>query len=175
MAATLERTFTLDRDLTRRAERKLRRYGRTLDDAFAYIISVVVSTRGEPQFVRKQESDPFFQEPNASHLRRAIADMNAGRNIVEHDLIEFSVNGITMRPRRSARISPIFGSENGLLTARLDKIGLDAFAATRKELADEVRSQLAMLWKEYALADDAELTESARKVKRNLLASFEEA
>ncbi len=88
MQATLERTFTLDRDLTRRAERKLRRYGRTLDDAFAYIISVVVSTHGEPKFVRDQEHDSFFQEPNASHLRRAIADMEAGRNIVEHDLIE---------------------------------------------------------------------------------------
>ncbi len=88
MTATLERTFTLDRDLTRRAERKLHRYGRTLDDVFAYIISVVVSTRGEPQFIRNQDSDPFFQEPNASRLRRAIADMNAGRNIVEHDLIE---------------------------------------------------------------------------------------
>ena len=88
MNATLERTFILDRDLARRAERKLRRYGRTLDDAFAYIINVVVSTRGEPQFVRDQENDPFFQEPNASHLRRAISDMNAGRNVVYHDIIE---------------------------------------------------------------------------------------
>lgn len=88
MPATLERTFTLDRDLMRRAERKLHRYGRTLDDAFAYIISAVVSTRGEPKFVREQENDPFFQEPNASRLRRAIADMEAGRNIVEHDLVE---------------------------------------------------------------------------------------
>ena len=88
MQATLERTFTLDRDLTRRAERKLHRYGRTLDDAFAYIISAVVSTRGEPQFVREQDGDPFFLEPNATHLRRAIADMEAGRNIVEHDLIK---------------------------------------------------------------------------------------
>ena len=88
MSATLERTFKLDRDLTRRAERKLRRYGRMLDDAFAYIISVVVSTRGKPQFARNQDTDPFFQEPNASHLRRAIADINVGRNIVEHDLIE---------------------------------------------------------------------------------------
>ena len=79
MQATLERTFTLDRDLTRRAERKLHRYGRTLDDAFAYILTAVVSTRGEPQFVREQESDPFFQEPNASHLRRAIADMEGTR------------------------------------------------------------------------------------------------
>ena len=53
MQTTLERTFTLDRDLTRRAERKLHRYGRTLDDAFAYILTAVVSTRGEPQFVRE--------------------------------------------------------------------------------------------------------------------------
>ena len=79
MQATLERTFTLERDLTRRAERKLHRYGRTLDDAFAYILTAVVSTRGEPQFVREQESDPFFQEPNASHLRRAIADKEGTR------------------------------------------------------------------------------------------------
>ena len=79
MQATLERTFTLDRNLTRRAERKLHRYGRTLDDAFAYILTAVVSTRGEPQFVREQESDPFFQEPNASHLRRAIADKEGTR------------------------------------------------------------------------------------------------
>ena len=92
MTATLERTFKLDRDLTRRAERKLRRYGRTLDDAFAYIISVVVSTRGEPQFMRNHDAEAFFQEPNASHLRKAIADMNAGRNIVFHDIIEDSAD-----------------------------------------------------------------------------------
>lgn len=57
-------------------------------DAFAYIMTAVVSTRGEPKFVREQDIDPFFQEPNATHLRRAIADMEAGRNIVEHDLIK---------------------------------------------------------------------------------------
>lgn len=32
--------------------------------------------------------DPFFSEPNATHLRRAIADMDANRNVVFHDLIE---------------------------------------------------------------------------------------
>ena len=88
MQTTLERTFTLDRDLTRRAERKLHRYGRTLDAAFAYIMTAVVSTRGEPKFVREQDIDPFFQEPHPTHLRTAIADMAAGRNIVEHDLIK---------------------------------------------------------------------------------------
>ena len=34
--------------------------------------------------------DPFFDEPNASHLRRAIADMDAGRNVVYHDIVEKS-------------------------------------------------------------------------------------
>ena len=88
MQTTLERTFTLDRDLTRRAERKILRDAGIDPDAFAYILTAVVSTRGEPKFVREQDSDPFFQEPNATHLRRAIADMEAGRNIVEHDLIK---------------------------------------------------------------------------------------
>ena len=36
--------------------------------------------------------EPFFQEPNASHLRKAIADMNAGRNVVYHDIIEGSAH-----------------------------------------------------------------------------------
>ncbi len=38
--------------------------------------------------VREQEGDPFFQEPNASHLRRAIANLDAKKNVVYHDLIE---------------------------------------------------------------------------------------
>ena len=88
MAATLERTITLDRDLTRRAERKLHRYGRTLDDAFAYIISAVVSTRGEPQFVREQEDDQFYSEANMAHLARVRADWEAGRNFHEHELVD---------------------------------------------------------------------------------------
>ena len=56
-----------------------------------------------------------------------------------------------------------------MFSVRMEEIGLDAFADTKSELAAEVRNQLAMLWREYALAEDRELTESARKVKRNLL------
>ena len=82
----ITRTFTLDSDLVRRADRKLRRYGRTLDDALEYALTLVVTVRGVPPFADRR--DPFFQEPNASHLRKAIADMNAGRNVVYHDIIE---------------------------------------------------------------------------------------
>ena len=84
----IERTFTIDNDLARRAERKLRRYGRTLDDALEYALLMVVSVRGVPPVADSR--DPFFDEPNASHLRRAIADMDAGRNVVYHDIVEKS-------------------------------------------------------------------------------------
>ena len=82
----IERTFTIDRDLARRAERKLRRYGRTLDDALEYALTLVVEVRGAPPLAVRR--DRFFDEPNASHLRRAIADMDAKRNVVYHDIIE---------------------------------------------------------------------------------------
>lgn len=62
-----------------------------------------------------------------------------------------------------------------MFSLRIDEIGLDAFAETREELAVEVKRQLGMLWKEYALADDSELTASAQQVKRNLLAAFHAA
>lgn len=84
----MERTFTLDRNLMLRAERKLRRHGRTLDDAVTYAMTVIVSTRGLPQM--ESATDPFFNEPNTSHLRNAIADMNAGRNVVFRDIVEDS-------------------------------------------------------------------------------------
>lgn len=142
--ATLERTFTLDRELSRRADRKMRRYGMSMDDAVSYVFSLVVETHGRPDFAAPLPLD-------------------------------FTVDGTPMRKRRGVALPVETGFEDGVHTARADRIGLDAFAATRDELAAEVRDQLAMLWKEYALADDAELTESAREVKRNLLASFEEA
>jgi len=87
----------------------------------------------------------------------------------------FCVDGRHMRKRRGAALPIVAEDSDGMHTVRAEKIGLDAFAETKAELAAEVAAQLAMLWKEYALADDAELTESAREVKRNLLATFEEA
>lgn len=82
----ITRIFTLDSDLARRADRKLRRYGRTLDDALEYALTLVVTVRGVPPFAERR--DPFFEEPNASHLRRSIADMDAKRNVVYHDIVE---------------------------------------------------------------------------------------
>ena len=48
------------------------------------------------------------------------------------------------------------------------------FAPTRQELAAEVREQIAMLWTEYALEDDAALSKPALRLKAALLRDFEE-
>ena len=144
MICTLDRTVSVDRELSRRADRKLRRYGVGIDDAVAYILTLVVESPGRPRFAPPVPLD-------------------------------FEVDGTRMRKRRGVSLPVDVAVKDGLHTATADEIGLDAFAETKDALAAEVREQLAFLWKEYALADDAELTESARKAKRRLLATFEEA
>ncbi len=48
MPATLERTVTVDRSLARRADRKLRRYGHSFNDAVNIVLNIIVAKRGDP-------------------------------------------------------------------------------------------------------------------------------
>ena len=48
MPATLERTVTVDRSLARRADRKLRRYGHSFNDAVNVVLNIIVAKRGDP-------------------------------------------------------------------------------------------------------------------------------
>lgn len=152
---TMERTFTVDGDLARRAERKLHRYGMNVEDAVSRVLSIVISVRGKPSFL----FDSFS------------GDEGAGAAVP----LDFEVAGKRMRKRRNASVAVQTGFENGLFTAAAESIGLDAFAESQAALAAEVKEQLAVLWREYALADDRDLTVSARRIKRNLLSVFEEA
>ena len=52
---TKERTFTFDRDLVRRADRKMQRYGMSLDDALRQALVFIVTVRGRPDFVNDPE------------------------------------------------------------------------------------------------------------------------
>lgn len=55
MPATLERTVTFDSRLARRAERKVRRYGHSFDDAVNAALESFVSRRGDPFAASGQE------------------------------------------------------------------------------------------------------------------------
>ena len=56
---------------------------------------------------------------------------------------------------------------------RDESIALDVYAPTVPELEAEAKSEIAFLWREYALADDDTLSLDALALKRTLLARFE--
>lgn len=47
-----------------------------------------VLRRHEIPFTIESDEDPFYSESNMAELKRRAADLNAHRNVVEHDIIE---------------------------------------------------------------------------------------
>lgn len=74
----------MDDDLKVSAEETFRSMGMTLSTAINIFVAQTVRS-GQFPFVIK--ADPFYSESNLSVLRRRAQDMDAGRNVVEHDLI----------------------------------------------------------------------------------------
>lgn len=77
-------SFRMDDDLKMTAEETFRSMGMTMSTA---INIFVVQTVRNGQFPFVIKADPFYSESNMSVLRRRAKDMDAGRNVVEHDLI----------------------------------------------------------------------------------------
>ncbi len=77
-------SFRMDDDLKKSAEETFRSMGMSMSTA---INIFVVQTVRNGQFPFVIKADPFYSESNMSVLRRRARDMDAGRNVVEHDLI----------------------------------------------------------------------------------------
>lgn len=77
-------SFRMDDDLKVSAEETFRSMGMTLSTAINIFVAQTVRS-GQFPFIIK--ADPFYSESNLSVLRRRAQDMDAGRNVVEHDLI----------------------------------------------------------------------------------------
>ena len=61
-----------------------------------------------------------------------------------------------------------------LLCVEHGGLALDVFAPTREALLAALNEQIAMLWTEYARAEDDTLDSVARRLKQALLAAFTE-
>jgi hypothetical protein len=99
--------------------------------------------------------------------------------IQELDLSPFTTEDVecgslVLHPRRRLDIRPSVSEDEQLVRIEYPPWGLDVFASTRAELYGEFREQIAMLWVEYATADDVALSDAAVKVKRCLLSDWEE-
>ena len=76
----------IDDNLKNEAEILLNDMGLNMSTAVNMFIKQIVKKRSIP-FEITAKIDPFWNEFNQAHLKRAIADLNAGRG-VEHELIE---------------------------------------------------------------------------------------
>jgi hypothetical protein len=91
------------------------------------------------------------------------------------ELSEVEFGGVRLRSKEPLHLQPrILEDTPHFLNVEKARFGLDAFAGTVGELIDEVAEDLVVVWKEYALARDSELSPNARELKRHLLEAFEE-
>jgi hypothetical protein len=81
---------------------------------------------------------------------------------------------LTLKAVRPLSLEPHLDETKQLLCIEHDELALNAFASTREALLDELNEQIAMLWTEYALAEDETLDGVARRLKQALLAAFTE-
>jgi DNA-damage-inducible protein J len=79
--------FRIDEDLKRSMESACRDMGMSVTTAFTIFATKVSKERRIP-FEVTADPDPFYADANMARLRAAIADMKAGKNVAEHELIE---------------------------------------------------------------------------------------
>lgn len=82
--ATTSVTIRMDENLKKQAEVLFEEMGLNMTTAFTIFTKAVVRQHKIPFEI---SADPFYSEVNQTHLRRAIADLEAGGGKL-HDLIE---------------------------------------------------------------------------------------
>lgn len=68
---------------------------------------------------------------------------------------------------------PIVFDDDSYFVLEIPRLNIIAYTKKRSDLIDEVGEQLSMLWREYAMADDATLDDGAAILKHELLNTFE--
>ena len=77
--------FRMDENLKLEMETTCRKMGLTPSAAYTLFARRVTMEQRIPFEI---SADPFYSTQNMDRIGRAIADMNAGRNVSEHELIE---------------------------------------------------------------------------------------
>ena len=91
---------------------------------------------------------------------------------IEIDCVNFNGNKLIFKNRLI--LTPELDDSEQFYIIDYPDIGLNSFAYTRQELADGIKSDIASLWEEYALASDGELAEDAKILKDKLLDAIKE-
>ncbi|MDO9319566.1 MAG: hypothetical protein Q7V56_15395 [Gammaproteobacteria bacterium] len=107
---------------------------------------------------------------------RQIIDVTDIRDLdlssLEIDTVEHGL--LKLKASQTINLEPTLDETKQLLCIEHESLALDVYAPTRERLLAELNEQIAMLWAEYALADDDTLDSIARDLKQTLLATFAE-
>ena len=87
----------------------------------------------------------------------------------------FTSGSEEVRPARPFGYLVGFDFDASVFFVRDTEIGLDVFAEHLDDLAGEVRADLDILWRTYALAADRDLTSDAQALKKSLRSKFKGA
>lgn len=79
-----------------------------------------------------------------------------------------------IRPRNAMRLPTDWDAEGQVYSVQYEPWSLDIFAPSAALLSKEFREQMRMLWVEYAMAPDEELSPAAARVKARLLRDWVE-
>lgn len=86
MSDTINVTIRLDKEVKEQAERMFSDFGMNLSTAFN-IFARQALRQGKIPF---EIYDPFYSEKNQAELSRRIADIESGKNLSAHELLEDS-------------------------------------------------------------------------------------
>lgn len=99
-----------------------------------------------------------------------IRDLDVSPLIID----SFKFNNLILRANKALVLETFLDDTKQFLCIEYEEIGLNVFTTTREKLVDEVHEQLAMLWVEYAKAQDNQLDSYAIELKNMLLNTFTE-
>ncbi len=114
---------------------------------------------------------------DARGVPRTIEAVDFIRPIQEEEDVSinsFDIGNRTVRARRPLVVSIRFDREEQLFTAAVPSLEIETVGETRDDVAEGIVAELRVLWRNYALGDDARLTAGARNLKGRLLEAFEE-
>ena len=112
-------------------------------------------------------------EPKAEHADYSCIHNSEAAFIVSPIVIQdIEFERRALRRSLPLTLQPILSESDEFYKVEIEEYGMSVLAYTRPELFDAVEDMIAVLWREYALEEDNNLTISGRELKERLLKDF---
>ncbi|GBU24462.1 hypothetical protein R83H12_01092 [Fibrobacteria bacterium R8-3-H12] len=133
--------------------------------------SATIAYSVEPQMLTVSILKDEVMDILKSLAKMKLIKLETNLSTIELDYIDW--NGKKLHFKNYLVLTPKLDDTKQLYTIDYPKLGLIAFAYTRQELIEDIKSDIVYLWEEYALASNNELTEDAKQLKNELLELIE--